>query len=71
MTRDNPEPSYDELRMAWRSTLSDYQVRQLASDYLMGKRDESTRDALDEFNRRWPNGREVPTEKRKKVPKRR
>lgn len=52
--RTNPEaePSYDEQCRIWARGLTEYQLRQLASDYLRGERDDDCRHAYEEYQRR-------------------
>lgn len=46
-------PSYDEQRIAWRKSLPELIVRELASDYMRGRQDECTYDAYLEYERRF------------------
>lgn len=66
-------PAYDEQRLAWAHSLSEMDLRALASEYLMGKRDEGSIDAYQEYKRRFPEeaeNRENKTKKKKESSKR-
>lgn len=45
--------AYDSARASWRSGLSDFLVRSLASDYRMGKHTEDNYDAYLEYQLRF------------------
>jgi len=50
----NQELSDAEQRIKWRRGLSELDLRALATDHLMGRCDESTADAYEEYLLRYP-----------------
>lgn len=63
-------PSYDRLCDDWASSLSEVNLRALASDYMRGIIDESTEDAYNEFRLREKLGLLAEQRAQDKSPKR-
>jgi len=49
----SPYMDYEQQCIIWRQSLSEANLRDLASDFLMGRRDDSTADALTEYEDRY------------------
>lgn len=58
--------SIDEQRLQWRKSLSPELVRTLAYDFRCGYIDQSTEDAMAEYQHRWPK---VSSEEEEKAAK--
>lgn len=66
----SPYFDYEAQCLLWRQSLSEENLRALTTDFLMGRHDHATRDALAEYEERYgpidrTNGRGLP----KKEPK--